>query len=154
MFGSPTGSMLLFILQRTGIDPASASAPFVAQPRRRRGTGDRFHRFHHPAGNAAVDTGWQGSFRGIRSRRPQITRLIERGESTRLADARQPLPFRGVVSQELEMPNDRSNFTFFAVIAASLCAAVVLVALLMAGDVAGPRVAMNSVPPSQHSDRR
>jgi hypothetical protein len=32
MFGSLTGSMLLFILQRTGIDPASASAPFVAQP--------------------------------------------------------------------------------------------------------------------------
>ena len=30
MFGSLTGSMLLFILQRTGIDPASASAPFVA----------------------------------------------------------------------------------------------------------------------------
>jgi hypothetical protein len=52
------------------------------------------------------------------------------------------------------MPNDRSNFTFFAVIAASVCAAVVLVALLMAGDVAGPRVAMNSVPPSQHGDRQ
>jgi Mg/Co/Ni transporter MgtE len=32
MFGSLTGSMLLFILQRTEIDPASASAPFVAQP--------------------------------------------------------------------------------------------------------------------------
>jgi Mg/Co/Ni transporter MgtE len=32
MFGSLTGSMLLFILQRTGIDPASALAPFVARP--------------------------------------------------------------------------------------------------------------------------
>jgi len=30
MFGSLTGSMLPFILQRTGFDPASASAPFVA----------------------------------------------------------------------------------------------------------------------------
>src|SRR5712664_2699547 len=30
MFGSSTGSMLPFILQRTGFDPASASAPFVA----------------------------------------------------------------------------------------------------------------------------
>jgi hypothetical protein len=80
---------------------------------------------------------------------------VFRRHSIRLADAaRQPLPFRGVVSQELEMPNDRSNFAFFAVIAASLCAAVVLVALLMAGDVAGPRVAMNNVTPSQHGDRR
>jgi magnesium transporter len=30
MFGSLTGSMLPFVLQRTGFDPASASAPFVA----------------------------------------------------------------------------------------------------------------------------
>jgi hypothetical protein len=30
MFGSLTGSMLPFILQRIGFDPASASAPFVA----------------------------------------------------------------------------------------------------------------------------
>jgi hypothetical protein len=30
MFGSLTGSMLPFILRRTGFDPASASAPFVA----------------------------------------------------------------------------------------------------------------------------
>jgi magnesium transporter len=29
-FGSMTGSMLPFILQRLGFDPASASAPFVA----------------------------------------------------------------------------------------------------------------------------
>jgi magnesium transporter len=29
-FGSLTGSMLPFILQRVGFDPASASAPFVA----------------------------------------------------------------------------------------------------------------------------
>ena len=29
-FGSLTGSMLPFILQRIGFDPASASAPFVA----------------------------------------------------------------------------------------------------------------------------
>ena len=30
MFGSLTGSMLPFVLQRIGFDPASASAPFVA----------------------------------------------------------------------------------------------------------------------------
>ena len=30
MFGSLTGSMLPFALQRIGFDPASASAPFVA----------------------------------------------------------------------------------------------------------------------------
>jgi hypothetical protein len=61
--------------------------------------------------------------------------------------AKQPLPLRGVVSQELEMSKDRPNLAFFAVIATSLCAAVVLVALLIAGDVAGPKVAMNNLPP-------
>jgi hypothetical protein len=45
------------------------------------------------------------------------------------------------------MPKDRPNLAFFALIAASLSAAVVLVALLIAGDVAGPRVAMNNLPP-------
>jgi hypothetical protein len=45
------------------------------------------------------------------------------------------------------MPKDRPSLTFFALIATSLCAAVVLVALLIAGDVAGPKVAMNNLPP-------
>jgi hypothetical protein len=45
------------------------------------------------------------------------------------------------------MPNNRPNLAFFALIAASLCAAVLLVGLLIAGDVAGPRVAMNNLPP-------
>jgi hypothetical protein len=49
--------------------------------------------------------------------------------------ARQPLLLRGVVSQELEMPNNRPKLAFFALIAASLCAAVLLVGLLIAGDV-------------------
>jgi hypothetical protein len=31
-FGSLTGSMLPFIMQRIGFDPASASAPFVSRP--------------------------------------------------------------------------------------------------------------------------
>ena len=44
------------------------------------------------------------------------------------------------------MLKDRPSLAFFALIATSLCAAVVLVALLIAGDVAGPRVAMN-IPP-------
>jgi hypothetical protein len=67
---------------------------------------------------------------------------------------KQPLRLRGVVRQELEMPNDRSNRTFFTLIAASVCAAVFLVALLIAGDVAGPKVAMNNLPPSQHANRQ
>src|SRR5690348_1257643 len=50
---------------------------------------------------------------------------------------------RGVMSQEPAMSNRRSNFLFFGLIAASLCAAVVLIGLLVAGDVAGPRMAMN-----------
>jgi hypothetical protein len=39
------------------------------------------------------------------------------------------------------MPKDRPSLAFFALIATSLCAAVVLIALLIAGDVAGPKVA-------------
>jgi hypothetical protein len=77
--------------------------------------------------------------------------------SKELADGRgrQLLPLRGVIRQELEMPKDRPSLAFFALIAASLCAAVVLIALLIAGDVAGPRVAMNnSLPHSQGSDRQ
>jgi len=62
---------------------------------------------------------------------------------------------RGVVSQEPEMPNDRPSLAFFALIATSLCAAVVFVALLIAGDVAGPKVAINNLPPhSQVGDRQ
>ena len=53
------------------------------------------------------------------------------------------------------MPKDRPSLAFFALITASLCAAVVLVGLLIAGDVAGPKVAMNNLPPhSQAVDRQ
>jgi hypothetical protein len=66
----------------------------------------------------------------------------------------QPLPLRKVVSQELEMPNG-PNLAFFTLIAASLCAAVVLVGLLIAGDVAGPRVVTTNLPPhSQEGGRQ
>jgi hypothetical protein len=52
------------------------------------------------------------------------------------------------------MPKDRPSLAFFALIAASLCAAVVLVALLIVGDVAGPNVALNNLPPhSRAADR-
>jgi hypothetical protein len=51
-----------------------------------------------------------------------------------------------LVRQELEM-NDRPSLVFFSLIGASLCAAAILIALLVAGDVAGPRVAMNNLPP-------
>jgi hypothetical protein len=52
-----------------------------------------------------------------------------------------------LVRRELEMPNDRPSLVFFSLIGASLCAAVILIALLVAGDVAGPRVARNNLPP-------
>jgi hypothetical protein len=52
------------------------------------------------------------------------------------------------------MPNDRSNLTFFALVAASVCAAVILVALLVAGGVAGSKVAMNNAQLSQHGYRQ
>jgi len=53
------------------------------------------------------------------------------------------------------MPKDRPSLAFFALIATSLCAAVVLIALLIAGDVAGPKVAMNNLPShSQAGDRQ
>jgi hypothetical protein len=61
----------------------------------------------------------------------------------------------GVVNQELEMPTDRPSLAFFALIATSLCAAVVVIVLFIAGDVAGPKVAMNNLPPhSQAGDRQ
>jgi hypothetical protein len=79
----------------------------------------------------------------------------DRAKGPRLADsARQPLPLRGVVSQELEMPIDHPSLAFFALIAASLCAAVALIGLLIAGDVAGPRVAMNNLPPHSQAGHR
>jgi hypothetical protein len=53
------------------------------------------------------------------------------------------------------MPKDRPSLAFFALIATSLCAAVVLVALLIAGDIAGPKVATNNLPShSQAGDRQ
>jgi hypothetical protein len=97
-----------------------------------------------PAGNAAVNI----------SKPPDRAKGQEAPGSTIRVEghlpggaARQPLPLRGVASQELEMPKDRPSLAFFALIAASLCAAVVLVALLIAGDVSRPRVAMNNSPP-------
>jgi len=52
------------------------------------------------------------------------------------------------------MSNDRPNLLFFGLIAASLCAAVVLIGLLVAGDVAGPSVAMNISPPHPNHGNR
>ena len=53
------------------------------------------------------------------------------------------------------MPKDRPSLAFFALIATSLCAAVVLIALLIAGDVASPKVATNNLPShSQAGDRQ
>jgi hypothetical protein len=53
------------------------------------------------------------------------------------------------------MPKDRPSLAFFALIATSLCAAVVLITLLIAGDVAGPKVAMNNLRShSQAGDRQ
>jgi len=53
------------------------------------------------------------------------------------------------------MSDHGSNFLFYGLIAASLCAAVVLIGLLFAGDAAVPRVAMNHWPPhSQAGSRR
>jgi hypothetical protein len=53
------------------------------------------------------------------------------------------------------MPKDRPSLAFFALMATSLCAAMVFIVLLIAGDVAGPKVAMNKLPPhSQAGDRQ
>jgi hypothetical protein len=52
------------------------------------------------------------------------------------------------------MPKDPPSLAFFALIAISLCAAVVLVSLLIAGDVSGPRVAMNNLPPHSQAGHR
>jgi hypothetical protein len=52
------------------------------------------------------------------------------------------------------MSNGRPNLLFFGLIAASLCAAAVLIGLLAADDVAGPRVAMNPSPPHSRTGSR
>ncbi len=52
------------------------------------------------------------------------------------------------------MSNGRPNLLFFGLIAASLCAAAVLIGLLAAGDFAGPRVAMNHSPPHSQGGHR
>ena len=53
------------------------------------------------------------------------------------------------------MSNGRPNLLFFGLIAASLCAAAVLIGLLVTDDVAGSRVAMNHSPlHSQVGSRR
>ena len=49
---------------------------------------------------------------------------------------------------------NRPSLAFIALIATSLCAAVLLIALLIAGDVAGPKVAMNNLPPHAQAGGR
>jgi hypothetical protein len=49
--------------------------------------------------------------------------------------------------QEREMAHHKPNIGFFAMIGGSLLAAAVLVALLIGGEIAGPKVAFNVSPP-------
>jgi hypothetical protein len=49
--------------------------------------------------------------------------------------------------QEREMAHHNRNIGFFSIIAGSLLAAAVLVALLVGGEIAGPKVAINASPP-------
>jgi len=49
--------------------------------------------------------------------------------------------------QEREMAHHNRNIGFFSMIAGSLLAAAVLVALLVGGEIAGPKVAFNASPP-------
>jgi len=49
--------------------------------------------------------------------------------------------------QEREMAHHKSNIGFFAMIGGSLLAASLLVAMLVGGEVAGPKVAFNALPP-------
>jgi hypothetical protein len=58
----------------------------------------------------------------------------------------EPLRTSRVVMQEREMAHHESNIGFFAMIGGSLLAASLLVALLVGGQVAGPKVAFNASP--------
>jgi hypothetical protein len=49
--------------------------------------------------------------------------------------------------QERAMAHPNRNIGFFSMVAGSLLAAAVLVALLVGGDIAGPKVALNAAPP-------
>ena len=53
----------------------------------------------------------------------------------------------GVVMREREMAHHNRNIGFFSMIAGSLLAAAVLVALLVGGEIAGPKVVFNASPP-------
>jgi hypothetical protein len=48
--------------------------------------------------------------------------------------------------QEREMAHHKSNIGFFSMIGGSLLAAVLLVALLVGGEIVGPKVTFNSSP--------
>ncbi len=49
--------------------------------------------------------------------------------------------------REREMARHNRNIGFFSMIAGSLLAAAVLVALLVGGEIAGPKVVFNASPP-------
>jgi hypothetical protein len=119
-------------------------------PGRRHGVGDLFHRrFHDPAGNAAVDASKPPDQAKGKVRWVDNYCLRTLAWQRRLGDL---CPCAGLSVRILKMPNSRPNLAFFALIAASLCAAAVLAGLLIAGDIAGPGV--NNLPPhSQAGDR-
>jgi len=69
----------------------------------------------------------------------------------------EPVDLRALapLMQESDIPNGHPNLLFFGWIAASLCAAAILIGLLAADDISGPKVAMSHSPPySQAFSRR
>jgi hypothetical protein len=63
------------------------------------------------------------------------------------ARSQELLHARGVVMGEREMARHNRNIGFFSMIGGSLLAAAVLVALLVGGEIAGPKVVFNASPP-------
>jgi hypothetical protein len=72
---------------------------------------------------------------------------VRKAATINLTHYPEPLHACVVVVQEREMAQHKSNIGFFAVIGGSLLAAALLVALLVGGQVAGPKVAFNASPP-------
>ena len=59
---------------------------------------------------------------------------------------RRPRTPASLVTQERAMAHHNSNVGFFSMIGGSLLAAALLVALLVGGEIAGPKVRLNSSP--------
>jgi hypothetical protein len=92
--------------------------------------------------------------RRIASERLGISVSLRRQSSTRrttsgdhLVPIWTPIPVGAPSCRSVKMAHPNRNIGFFAMVAGSLLAAAVLMALLVVGEIPGPKVAFNASPP-------